>query len=78
MAFNISCSSDVFLKKKRARYYLVVNHMLQILCSSVRVKFPGFWCIVEKQNHKCCVSQVTLEALNFFMKIMETKGFFSI
>ena len=26
MAFNISCSSDVFLKKKRARYYLVGNH----------------------------------------------------
>ena len=26
LAFSISCSSDVFLKKIRARYYLVGNH----------------------------------------------------
>ena len=45
MAFSISCSSDVFLKKKHARYYIALGkpHMLQTLCSSVRFKCPRFY-----------------------------------
>ena len=36
MAFKISCSSDVFLKKKRARYYLVGNHTCCKLYAAVK------------------------------------------
>ena len=57
MAFNINLSSDVFLKKKRARYYLPYIPTYSATPCIIRVKIWGLWwwekrpplCIIRPQ-----------------------------